>query len=319
MHGCQVLCGSRSILVRGACAVGLGFSCQGLLNWVEDSSKSNLDKETYKLQEMELLGRIVKVLSQMISQLAPSSSDTLKSLSSYFPVDTGDVDINSEWSYENSDDLEDDIWGVAGLVLGLASSVGVIYRAGSHEAVLNIKRLIISWIPYVNSLVQNSGICDERSEMILSVGSCLALPIVVGFCRRVELMGDEEMDHLLTGFRELISELSSVNKSGNLHKSLLMASSVGAGSLLACTLSEGLHSMKLDYLIDLLELFKKCYSNRNPSTVHLGGMLGLVNALGASAGYLINVHTMISSTYASSPKKVANFSLLRKFLHFGTL
>ncbi|XP_031286525.1 protein RST1-like isoform X1 [Pistacia vera] len=296
----EVLCGSRSSLVRGACGVGLGFSCQDLLTRVEVADDSNLDKGNYKIQEIELLGRIVKVLSLRICQLAPSSCDILENLSAHFPVGSYDVDIDitSKLPHENFYDLEDDIWGVAGLVLGLASSIGVVYRTGAYDAVLKIKDLIISWIPHVNSLVQDSGSYDERPEIVLSVGSCLALPIVVAFCRKVELMDDTELDHLVIGYRELISELLSVNKSGNLYKSLLMASCVGAGSLLACILSEGVHSIKGDHVNCLLQLFKKCYSNPYPPIINLGGMLGVVNALGAGAGYFINVHPSIHAGYA---------------------
>ncbi|XP_021891964.1 protein RST1 isoform X2 [Carica papaya] len=68
-----------------------------------------------------------------------------------------------------------------------------------------------------------------------------------------------------------------------------MASCVGAGSLLACILNEGVHSIEVEQVEHLLELFRKCYSNPFPSIVHLGGILGVVNALGAGAGNLIYV------------------------------
>lgn len=306
----QVLCGSRSILVRGACGVGLGFSCQDLLTRGEFADDSNLDRETYKTQEMELLGRIVKVLSMRICQLAPSSSGILENLSDHFPVGSYDVDIDISFKlpHENFIDLEDDIWGVAGLVLGLASSIGVVYMTGAYDAVLKIKDLIISWIPNVNSLVQDSGSYYERSEIVLSVGSCLALPVVVAFCRKVELMDDTELDHLVIGYRELISELLLVNKSGNLYKSLLLASCVGAGSLLACILSEGVQSIKVDHVKCLLQLFKKCYSSPYPPIINLGGVLGVVNALGADAGFFVNVHPSTSSIHAGYAQKVAKIS-----------
>ncbi|XP_044502428.1 protein RST1 isoform X3 [Mangifera indica] len=307
----EVLCGSRSILVRGACGVGLGFSCQDLLTRGEFADDSNLDRETYKTQEMELLGRIVKVLSMRICQLAPSSSGILENLSDHFPVGSYDVDIDISFKlpHENFIDLEDDIWGVAGLVLGLASSIGVVYRTGAYDAVLKIKDLIISWIPNVNSLVQDSGSYYERSEIVLSVGSCLALPVVVAFCRKVELMDDTELDHLVIGYRELISELLLVNKSGNLYKSLLLASCVGAGSLLACILSEGVQSIKVDHVKCLLQLFKKCYSSPYPPIINLGGVLGVVNALGADAGFFVNVHPSTSSIHAGYAQKEHSYIL----------
>lgn len=284
----------------------MGFSCQELLTWVAAADGTNLDKETYKIEEMELLGRTVKALSMMIFQLAPSSSKFLEGLSAHFPVGTCDVKMNitSELSDENADDLEDDIWGVAGLVIGLASSISVIYRAGKHDAVLKIKDLIVSWIPHVNSLVENYGSGCERSEIVLSVGSSLALPIIVAFCRGVELMDDKELDHLVHSYRELISELLSVNKSGNFHKSLLMASCVGGGSLLACLLNEGAYSLNVDHVNSFLELFRKCYSNPYPAIVHLGGMLGVVNALGAGAGYLIHANPLNSFIGAGYAQKV---------------
>ncbi|KAK1568532.1 hypothetical protein Q3G72_025587 [Acer saccharum] len=300
----EVLCGSRSTLVKGACGVGLGFSCQDLLARIEAVDNPNMDKETYNMQEMELLGRTVKVLAHMLCQLAPTSSNILKSLSAHLPVNSDvDTNVTPEWLLENFEDLEDDVWGVAGLVLGLANSIGALYRAGAEDAVLKIKDLIISWIPHVNYLVQNSDFRGDRSEKFLSIGSCVALPIVVAFCRRVELMDDKELDHLVNGYRELISELISVNKSSNFYKNLLMASCIGAGSLLSCILNEGVHSIKVEHLNSLMELFKKCYSNRYPPIIHLGGMLGVVNSLGASAGFFVNVHALTSSMHAGSAHK----------------
>ncbi|KAI8028996.1 Protein RST1 [Camellia lanceoleosa] len=284
----QVSSCSRSTLVKGACGVGLGFSCQDLLAWVEASDDSDLEKETCKMQEVDLLGKIIRALSQMISQFTPSSSDLLESLSVYFPLGTDDTD--SYVTYESLDkdynDLEEDIWGIAGLVLGLGSSIGAIYRSGAHDVVQKIKAFILSWIPHLNHSVQNS-FSSEGLDVVLSVGSCLALPSIVAFCQRVELMYDNELDQLVSGFRELISELVSVRKSGIVHQSLLMASCVGAGSLLACILNEGVHSLKVEVVKDLLALFRKSYSNPHPPLTHFAGMLGVVNALGAGAGTLV--------------------------------
>ncbi|CAL5325285.1 unnamed protein product [Camellia sinensis] len=284
----QVSSCSRSTLVKGACGVGLGFSCQDLLTWVEASDDSDLEKETCKMQEVDLLGKIIRALSQMISQFTPSSSDLLESLYVYFPLGTDDTD--SYVTYESLDkdynDLEEDIWGIAGLVLGLGSSIGAIYRSGAHDVVQKIKAFILSWIPHLNHSVQNS-FSSEGLDILLSVGSCLALPSIVAFCQRVELMYDNELDQLVSGFRELILELVSVRKSGIFHQSLLMASCVGAGSLLACILNEGVHSLKVEVVKDLLALFRKSYSNPHPPLTHFGGMLGVVNALGAGAGTLV--------------------------------
>ncbi|RVW46640.1 Protein RST1 [Vitis vinifera] len=305
----QVACGSKNALVKGACGVGLGFSCQDLLTRFEAVNDSNLGQETFKMQEVDLLGKIVRALSQMICQLTQSSSDLLESLSSYFPLNTYDMGtvMTSELSSKNSDDLEEDIWGVAGLVLGLGSSVNAIYRAGAHEAVLKIKDLIISWIPHVNPSVQNSSFHDERSEIVLSVGSCLALPIVVAFCQRVELVNNSELDHIVGGYMELISELVSVKKSGTFHESLLMASCTGVGSLLACILNEGVHPLEVEFVKGLLELLRKSYSNPYPPIIHFGGMLGVVNALGAGAGTLMHSYPLMISLQTGYEQKESSY------------
>ncbi|XP_034207661.1 protein RST1-like [Prunus dulcis] len=263
----EVMCSSNSTLVRGACGLALGFSCQDLLTRVDAGDNSDMDKETGKMTEADLLGMIVKALSLMIGQLTQLPSDVMESLSAYFPPNTFGIDMNitAELSHENSDDSLEDIWGVAGLVLGLASSVGALYRAGAHDAVLKIKDLIISWIPHMTTPVQGSRSFSGVSEIVLSVGSCLALPIVVEFCQRLELMDDNEVRHLVNGYRELISELLSVKKSGTFYHSLLMASCIGAGSLLACILNVGLPSRnwtirnwKLEtYLAANMELIKR--------------------------------------------------------------
>ncbi|KAG7985679.1 hypothetical protein I3843_03G038900 [Carya illinoinensis] len=305
----EVLGSSKSILVKGACGVGLGFSCQDLLTRVEATDNSKLDKDTRKMKEEDLVRKIVKVLSLMICKLTQSSSDIVESLSAYIMPDASDLDAvkTADLLCENCDDLEEDIWGVSGLVLGLASSVGAIYRAGAHDAVLKIKDLIISWIPHVNSLVQNFGSCREDSEIVLSVGSCLALPIVVTFCQRVELMNDSELDHLVNGYRELISELVSVKASSISRQSLLMASCIGAGGLLACILNEGVHPIEVESVKGLLELFRECYSNPSPPLIHVGGVFGVVNAMGAGAGILVHVHPLTSSMQTSFERKESRY------------
>lgn len=278
---------TKSTLVKGACGAGLGFSCQDLLTRFEVEDDSHMDKETYKMQETDLLRKIVRTLSQLIRPFAQSSSDALLGLSANLSRDSTntDLDISVEFSIEHFEALEEDTWGIAGLVLGLGSSISAVYRAGCLDAVLEIKNLIESWIPHVNPLVQNSAITiSEKSELVLSVGSCLALPIVVAFCQRVELIDSAELDQILQGCRELICELLCVKKSGAFHQSLLMASCVGVGSLLACILNEGVHTMDIEHVIDVLALFKKAYSDPRPPLIHLGGMLGVVNALGAGAG-----------------------------------
>ncbi|RDX62949.1 Protein RST1, partial [Mucuna pruriens] len=287
----EVLFDSRSSLVKGACGVGLGFSCQDLLTRVETADTSTVMKETEKVPESELLGRIIRALATMIQQRTQCSCDVLDSLYSCFPLGSDDMSAKIfEQLSENSEDLEEDIWGVAGLVLGLATSISAIYRAGELETVIKIKNLVISWLPLVHSLVERSTFQGEESEIVLALGSCIALPTIVAFCQRMELMDDAELDHIVVGFKELISELIAVKKYGILHNSLLMASCVGAGTVLSCILNEGVYSIEAERVKCLLELFRKCYLNPFPFLVHLGGMLAVVNAIGAGAEILVNMN-----------------------------
>ena len=308
----QVLCNSKSTLVKGACGVGLGFSCQVLLTRVDTTDDSDLDEETNKTSEADLLGKIVSTLLLMISQFTRSSPDTMDSLFAYFPPSNYGVDanMNDELSHENGDELEEDIWGVAGVVIGLASSIGAIYRAGLHDAVLKMKGLIVSWIPHVSSLVYYSGSDPEDSGILLAVGSSLALPSIVAFCQRMELMDVKEVEQLMNGYRELISELVSVKKSGIFHQSLLMSSCIGAGNLLACILNEGVLSVEVQSVKALLELFRNCYSNPHPPLVHLGAMLGVVNSMGADAGILFQMHPHTMTLSANYEKKVYLFAFI---------
>ncbi|XP_050223482.1 protein RST1 isoform X2 [Mercurialis annua] len=307
----KVLCVSKSTLVKGACGVGLGFACQDLLTRAEAADKVDVERETYKIQEVELLGKIVRTLFLMTSQLSQASYDILEGLSVYFPPGADDLGINmtSKLLLEKCDDLEEDIWGIAGLVIGLGNTIDAIYRAGAHELVLKIKDLIISWIPHVDSLLLNSGLSSEGVDKFLSIGSCLALPIIVAFCRRMEIMNDDELDHLVNGYTELISELVSVKRFGAFHQSLLAASCVGAGNLLACILNEAVHPIEVDLLKGLLDLLRKCYSNSYPALVHLGGMLGVVNAMGASAGILFHGHHFSSSVKTGFEQKESSYIL----------
>lgn len=286
---------SKSTLVKGACGLGLGFSSQDLLTRVEVEDNS-------KMQEIDLLGRIVTALSRMLCQFTRSSSDVLElqSLSSNIFQKTDAID--SDLLYNNYDDLEEDIWGVAGLVLGLGSSVSAVYRTGNLDSVLKIKTLITSWIPLVNPLVQNSA-TGEKLEIALSLGSFLALPIIVDFLQRVEMLDDSELDYLISGSRKFISELLSINKSGAFHQSLLIASCTGVANLIACILNEGVHSVHVEHVKDLLMLFKKSYSSSYPPLVHLGGMLGVVNILGAGAGILFRHYSLTSLHHAYDSKE----------------
>lgn len=300
----QVAFKSKSTLLKGACGVGLGFSCQDLLRRIDSDEKSPLEKGTFRDLEVELLRKIIGGLSLMIGQFTQSSDDILLKLPSSIPRgkdDTSDKLIPIDLMLKSSVDMEEDIWGVTGLMLGLASSVSALYRAGAHDAVLIIKDWLFSHIPCINPLVKKLDITD-RHEMILSTSSCLVLPIVVAFCQRAELIEDAEIHRLVSGSTELISELVAVENSGAFHQNLLMASCIGSGNLLSSILNGGLYSLKVDSIKSMLAVFKKSYSTPHPSFVHLGGMFGVVNALGADAGILVQYITSTKSDITSIQK-----------------
>nr|GLL47603.1 protein RST1 isoform X4 [Ipomoea trifida] len=231
----QVLSVSKSTLVKGACGVGLGFSCQDLL------TKSD-GEDNFHLNDF-------------------------------------DSNITPRFLGQCSDDFEENVWGVAGFILGLGSSLGAIYRAGFYDAVLNLKTLFFSWIPNLNPSIPFLT-TSAKSELLFSVGACLAAPIVMAFCHRVEQMDGTEID-----------------------QSLLMASCIGAGSLLGTILNGSLHSLKVEHVKDLPALFKKSYSDPNPPLIHLGATIVAVNALGAGAGTLIQDHPSFSSHATNNQKE----------------
>ncbi|KAL9292968.1 Protein RST1 [Arabidopsis thaliana] len=304
----EVLCSSKSTLVKGACGVGLGFSCQDLLTRTEASASSDIDSDSYRNQEERLLGRIVRLLSSILHGFLHTPCDILESLSALFPPGEEDNVIGlPQLLDESSDDFDDDTWGIAGLIIGLGMSVGAIYRAGKKDAVVKIKNLIVSWIPYADSLKQTSGSNSKVSVRLFSVGSCLALPIVITFCQKVELFDAHEVDDIIGCFKDLISELLIVRKSGALRKRLLMASCIGAGDLLGSVLNEGIHPVKIESVKELLELFKKCYSGLYPPVAHFGGMLGVVNVLGAGAGNLVYSHPRPRAPPASSEENEISY------------
>lgn len=310
----QVASISKSTLVKGACGIGLGFSCQDLLTRVDSGANSQFEKETYKTQETELLRKILRTLVQMIYQFSGSSADILEKLSAYFPLGTDDSSPPEvEFLSDDINSLEEDAWGAAGPIIGLGNSLGAIYRAGAHDAVLYLKSLISSWIPSANVLFSKCAL-DETCLPMFALGACLALPTIVSFCHRVELIDGIELDHLVSGFIELISELLSVEQSDTFQKSLLMASCVGGGSLLSIVLNSGLHSLEVEHVKGLLELCRRTYSRPNPPFVHLGGMLGVVNAMGAGSGTLIQ-HFPFSSSPTTFKQKVATL----KSRHFWCL
>ncbi|XP_010936627.1 protein RST1 isoform X1 [Elaeis guineensis] len=282
----QVICNSKSPLVKGACGVGLGFACQDLLTRAGISEDSEFDGSA-RFTETELLHYIISTLSRMICQLCPSTSVSFEGLNDSFPL-TGYEASTSDLSLENCDKLEEDAWGLAGLVLGLGSCVVALYRLGAYDAVLKIKNMLVSWILHINSPTYSSLVCNELAEIPLCMGSCLALPKVVAFCQRVELV-DSNLD-TLNLYTSLISDLLNLKKSGTLYQNLLMTSSVGAGSLLSCILNDGVQSIRFDDVRHLLEILRNTYTHPSPPPVCLGGMLGVVNAFGAGAGDLTELY-----------------------------
>lgn len=176
----QVLSVSKSTLVKGACGVGLGFSCQDLLTKSGGEDNFHLSKGALRMEEIDLLKKIIGSLSKLICPLTQSSSDVLINAFSWLQLGSDDFDSNITPKFlgQCSDDFEEDVWGVAGLILGLGSSVGAIYRAGFYDAVLNLKTLLFSWIPNLNPSIPFLT-TSAKSELLFSVGACLAAPIVM--------------------------------------------------------------------------------------------------------------------------------------------
>ncbi|EYU44782.1 hypothetical protein MIMGU_mgv1a000116mg [Erythranthe guttata] len=169
---------SKSTLVKGACGLGLGYSCQDLQTRFDSGVSTRSGKETYKIQETELLSKIIKTLVQMIYQFGGCSADIREKVESYFPSGTDNYSLADVELLD-----EDDVWGISGPIIGLGNSLGAIYRAGAYDAVLYIKSLIISWIPSANISFSKFAVGETCLQMS-SLGACLALPSVVYFCHR---------------------------------------------------------------------------------------------------------------------------------------
>ncbi|KAJ3694479.1 hypothetical protein LUZ60_009959 [Juncus effusus] len=264
----EVICKSESDFVRGACGAGLGFASKSLF---KSSQEIN---STSKSEETKLLETILTTLSALISKQCPSTSNSLNSL-------TNQVHSKNKVLLEAPEISDEDPWGTAGLVLGLGNSVFALYRSGSHDSVITIKNLLMKWI--------EDKVFDEMSDIKLLMGSCLALPIVISFSQRVDLSTNDDLDLLLESYNSLICEIINVNKSGVIYSDLLMAACVGAGQLISSVLNDGVYDLKLDGVTSLLETIKSVYDNKNSNysySVYLGGLFGVVNAFGASAGYI---------------------------------
>uniref|UniRef100_A0A0E0BXQ2 DUF3730 domain-containing protein n=1 Tax=Oryza meridionalis TaxID=40149 RepID=A0A0E0BXQ2_9ORYZ len=266
---CLVISKTESYLVKGACGLGLGYCCQALLARADNAADSELEATT-QLTERASVEEILHTLTTSLVQLCPFSCYSLKKLSI--------CGIKSlEGMEEKYVSLEDDPWAVAGLVLGLGNSVVSLYRLGAYEAIIEVKNILISWIPEVDS---SSLLFDEEDSALLCMGSCLALPSVLAFCQKVELLNDD-LDALFNRYTSLATNLLSLKKSGTIFQNLLMAVCIGAGSFLSSILNDGVHAMKFTDVKDLLDTLKHIYTHPYPPLVHLGGMLGTVNAFGA--------------------------------------
>ncbi|PRQ35531.1 hypothetical protein RchiOBHm_Chr5g0081041 [Rosa chinensis] len=142
----KVMCRSKSTIVKGTCGVILGFSCHDLLSRADAADNYSTETDSEKMSERNLLGDIGKALLGM------------RVWHNYFPPSRYDIDksITAKLSNENCDNSLKDIGGIAGLVLGLASSIGALHNAGVHDAILKIKDIVISWVQHMNILVQGS-------------------------------------------------------------------------------------------------------------------------------------------------------------------
>ncbi|KAF8704854.1 hypothetical protein HU200_031092 [Digitaria exilis] len=270
----EVISKTESYLAKGACGLALGYACQGLFTRKHDATDSEVEATT-ELNERASVEDILHALVSSLIQLCPSSCYSLKKLNIY--------GIKSmEGMEENNDSFDDDPWAIAGLVLGLGNAVVALYRLGAFDAVTEVKDILISWIPTVES---SSVLFDEANLVSLCMGSCLVLPSVVAFCQKVELL-NEDLDALFNRYTSLASELLKLNKSGIIFHNLLMAICIGAGSLLSFILDDGVHAMEFSAVEKLLDTLRHIYTHPFPPLVHLGGMFGVVNACGAGAGDL---------------------------------
>ncbi|PRQ45283.1 hypothetical protein RchiOBHm_Chr3g0488481 [Rosa chinensis] len=122
--------------------------------YAANNSSTGTDSEK---SERDLLGDIIKTLLYVISEIIHVASDNLDSFSAYLQPSRYDRDtsITAELSNGNCSDSQY-ICGIARLVLGLASSVGAMYRAGVDDAIFNINKVMVSWVLHMNRLVQGS-------------------------------------------------------------------------------------------------------------------------------------------------------------------
>ncbi|KAG6524249.1 hypothetical protein ZIOFF_014155 [Zingiber officinale] len=281
----KVLCNSKSYLVKGACGLGLGFACQNLLNrnTIEDNADLNSETQPSGYTEASLAQSVFSTLSLRISELCPSAMDSLKNLNGNLHHLMSSNSLPGAYC-----NIEEDAWSIVGLVLGLGYSVVALYHFGLCDAVLNIKDLLFSWISYDFS--GHSLSVSDESDIPLCMGSCIALPFVAAFCQRHEL-AKIDFDLLYGRYCLLISQLLNLKKSGAVYQNFLMASCIGAGSFLSCILDIGVHTVKIDDVKHLMEILRSTYNLSYPPAC-FGGMLGVVNALGAGAGDVLHMYPL---------------------------
>ncbi|KAJ3700903.1 hypothetical protein LUZ61_004608 [Rhynchospora tenuis] len=288
----KVIRTSESSLVRGACGIGLGYASKCLFRGVQENITS------VKSEETKLLETIITTLCAFISKQYPST------VSSFQALLTEAVPSAPQLILEVCDFSTEDPWGIAGLVLGLGISIFALYRAEAHKAVIILKDLLVSWVADLSF--------DEITKITkvpLCIGSCLALPMVISFCHRVELSRADDLDSLFNHYYLLISELIQMKKSNVIYTDLLMAASMGAGSLISNIASDGVYSLRLDVVKGLLQTIGNVYIKAGPPLVHLGALIGTVNAFGASAGDLDQSTTQHISFLTNAPKELT--SLIR--------
>jgi hypothetical protein len=285
----QVIRTSESNLVRGACGAGLGYASKSLFGGVQENIAF------MKSEEMKLFETIFSTLSALISKHHPSTASSFKALL------TEAFSGAPKLIPEACDFLNEDPWGVAGLVFGLGISIFALYRAEAYKAVIILKNLLISWV---------ANAFNEITEVPLCIGSCLALPMVISFSHRVELSRNDELDSLFNYYSLLISELIQTKKSCGIYMDVLMAASMGAGSLISCIANDGVYSRRIDVLKDLLQSIETVYTKACSPLVQLGGLMGVVNAFGAAAGDLDQSLTQPIPFLANAPKVLTNINLI---------
>ncbi|CAN6446135.1 unnamed protein product [Victoria cruziana] len=254
----EVMHNSKSPIVKGACGLGLGLMCQGLLKRSGDGECFIPEEGSLKLMEAELLGKLVRGLSVMIVQLCDSSFDSLEKLCDFNPRNAAHglkVHKATKLATQSYDSFLEDTWGIAGLAMGLGYSVIALHRDGSIDAMSDVKKLMMSWIQHGTRTKGSSrpSAADRMIKTALCTGACLVIPLILSVFQKAELLeGNEEVEFVSNSYHCLVSQLLDLKSFGAPEQSLLMASCAGAGGLISSVLSEGVFSLKLDSIKGLL-------------------------------------------------------------------